>query len=77
MSRKSSKDEYRQKLFELAIFLRELRLNAGYTQGQVSEKINAHRNTISRIENNHNFSVMRLYQLSDFYNIPVHQFFCI
>jgi DNA-binding XRE family transcriptional regulator len=72
MSRKSTTDENRQKLLELSTFLREYRINSGYTQAQVS---NLHRNTMIRIENSHNFNVISLFKLADFYNISISQIF--
>lgn len=69
-------DSNRQKLCELTTFLRELRVNHGYTQQEVSQEIKVHRNSISRIETNHNFTVLRLYELAEFYDIPIVEFFC-
>ena len=61
------------KLNNMSIFLRELRINFGYTQEEVSEKLNMHRNTLVRIENSHNFTIKQLLELSDFYEMPVHE----
>ena len=76
MTRQPRENSNEQKLCDLSSFLREFRINSGYTQKEVSEGINVHRNSISRIETNHNFSVQRLYELAEFYNIPLVEFFC-
>lgn len=71
MQRKSSSEENVKRLEYLGTFLRELRLNSNLRQSDVSAAINLSRNSISRIENSHNFSVIHLFELADFYDLPV------
>ncbi len=59
----------------LSTFLKELRINSGYTQGQVASSINLSRNSISKIENNGFFRIQHLYILADFYEIPLNELF--
>ena len=61
------------KLKNLSVFIRELRINFGYTQEEVSKELNMHRNTLVRIENSRNFTIKQLLELSDFYEIPVYE----
>jgi transcriptional regulator with XRE-family HTH domain len=59
----------------LSTFLRELRINSGYTQEQVAKEINLSRTSISKIERMSYFRIQHLYLLADFYEIPLHQLF--
>ena len=64
-----------KRILELSTFLRELRLNSGYTQEQVAKEIKLSRNSISKIENLGFFRIQHLFLLADFYEIPIHQVF--
>jgi len=59
----------------LSTFLRELRINSGYTQEMVAKEINLSRTSISRIERMGFFRIQHLYLLADFYEIPVTELF--
>lgn len=63
--------ETQKKLQEISCFFRELRINSGLTQSQVAEETNIHRNTILRIENNHNFNIINMIALAEYYCIPL------
>ena len=67
--------ENRQRLSYLSSFLRETRVNYGYTQEQVAREINLSRNSISKIENNGVFRIQHLFLLAEFYEIPINEFF--
>lgn len=71
MKRKSVSEENIKRLEYLGMYLRELRLNSGLRQSDVSTAINLSRNSISRIERSHNFSVIHLFELADFYDLSV------
>lgn len=73
MQSKQLSEENIKRLEYLGTFLRELRINSGYRQADVSAAINLSRNSISRIENSHSFSVIHLFELADFYDLPVNQ----
>lgn len=75
MSRKPIIDQNHQRMLELSIFLRELRLNLGYTQSEVAREINLSRNSISKIERMGFFRIQHLYLLADFYEIPINELF--
>jgi len=64
-----------KRLSHLSSFLREIRINNGFTQEQVAQKINLSRNSISKIENMRFFRIQHLFLLADFYEIPVHELF--
>ena len=63
--------ETMKKLREISCYLRQLRINSGLTQAQVAEETNIHRNTILRIETNHNFGIKNMIILSKYYCIPL------
>lgn len=71
----SLSSENRQRLSYLSSFLREIRVNSGYTQEQVAREINLSRNSISKIENMGFFRIQHLFLLADYYEIPLHELF--
>ena len=64
-----------KRMLTLSIFLRELRINSGYTQAQVADEIHLSRNSISKIERMGFFRIQHLYLLADFYEIPINELF--
>ena len=71
----SLSSENRQRLSYLSSFLREMRVNSGYTQEQVAQEINLSRNSISKIENMGFFRIQHLFILADYYEIPLNELF--
>lgn len=65
----------KKRMHELSAFLRELRINSGYTQEQVAKEIKLSRNSISKIERQGGFRIQHLFLLADFYSIPLHELF--
>jgi transcriptional regulator with XRE-family HTH domain len=74
MSRKPVSNINRKRLLELSTFLRELRLNNNLTQQDLSN-YNLHRNTIIRAENNHNITLLTLFELADTLDISLSDLF--
>ena len=74
MSRKPVSNINRKRLLELSTFLRELRLNNNLTQQDLSN-YNLHRNTIIRAENNHNITLITLFELADAFDISLSELF--
>ena len=72
---KSISSENRQRLSYLSSYLREMRVNSGYTQEQVAKEINLSRNSISKIENMGIFRIQHLFLLADYYEIPLNELF--
>lgn len=62
-------------LDKIAQFLKEYRINSGYSQDYVSSNLNIPRRTICRIENGKNFTVVTLIKLVDFYNLNLNSVF--
>jgi transcriptional regulator with XRE-family HTH domain len=71
----SDQSRTRARMVELAQFLRELRINSGYTQEQVAKEIKLSRNSISKIERMGFFRIQHLFLLADFYEIPINELF--
>lgn len=67
--------ENRHRLSYLSSYLRETRVNSGYTQEQVAREINLSRNSISKIENMGFFRIQHLFLLADFYEISMNELF--
>lgn len=67
--------ENNKRLLELSIYLRELRINSGYTQEQVAKEIKLSRNSISKIERQGFFRIQHLFLLADFYEVPINELF--
>lgn len=65
--RMSRNDEKKFKI--IGQYLKELRLNSGMTQELLAEELNLHVNSISRIENGHNFTIKTLFLYSYTFNI--------
>lgn len=57
--------------------LKEIRFSEGMTQGQVSQEIALHRNTIIRAETGKNITLGSLFILADFYSIRVSELLAI
>lgn len=75
MDKESTAEQNKRRMLELATFLRELRINSGYTQKQVAKEIPLSRTSISKIENSGFFRIQHLYLLADFYEISIHELF--
>jgi transcriptional regulator with XRE-family HTH domain len=75
MSEKSLIEQNKRRMLELATFLRETRINSGYTQAEVAASIKLSRTSISKIENMGFFRIQHLYLLADFYEVPINELF--
>jgi transcriptional regulator with XRE-family HTH domain len=62
---KTIPNQNRKRLEYLSTFLRELRLNEGMTQKELSQHMKLHRNTIIRAENAKNLTLLSLFELAD------------
>ena len=74
MSRKPITENNRKRLQELSILIRELRINSGLTQKELSNN-NLHRNTIIRAESKHNMTLLTLFELVDSFEISFSELF--
>jgi len=75
MTRKELSPENYKRMLDLSMFLREMRINSGYTQEQVAKEIKLSRNSISKIERQGFFRIQHLFVLADFYEIPINELF--
>jgi transcriptional regulator with XRE-family HTH domain len=65
MSSKPIPEQHQKKLNIIATYLRELRLNEGLTQKELSLSMNLHRNTVIRAENSKNLTLLTFFELAD------------
>jgi transcriptional regulator with XRE-family HTH domain len=65
MSTKTISDQNLRRFAYISIYLRELRLNEGFTQKELSQQMKLHRNTVIRIENAKNLTLLSLFELAD------------
>lgn len=75
MSDKPISQQHLKRLEYLSIFLRELRLNEGLTQEELSQQMQLHRNTVIRAENAENLTLLTLFELVDALNISPKELF--
>ncbi len=69
MNTKQIPDQQQKKLQQISCFLKELRINNYLTQLEVSKETGIHPNTLIRIENSKNFTVIKLLLLAELYQI--------
>ena len=65
MIKKTYPEEYHKKLGNIAGLIREYRINNGYSQMELAEYLNLHRNTLSRAENGRNITLLSFFELAD------------
>jgi transcriptional regulator with XRE-family HTH domain len=75
MPRNPLTDQNRKRLEYLGTYLRELRFNEGMTQKELSQNLNLHRNSIIRAENNHNITLLTVFELADTLDISLSELF--
>lgn len=68
-------ETYNSKLQRLSSLLKEYRKNNGYSQMELSEYLNIHRNTLSRAENGKNITLLSLLELADTLEIDLLELF--
>lgn len=64
MSSKQIPEKHQKKLEIIATYLRELRLNEGLTQKELSLTMNLSRNTVIRAENAKNLTLLSFFELA-------------
>jgi transcriptional regulator with XRE-family HTH domain len=64
-----------RRLEYLSTFLRELRLNSGLTQEELSQQTHFHRNSIIRAEKAKNITILSLFELADAFEISPKELF--
>ena len=77
MNTKRIPDHHKKRLYLISKFLKELRINNYLTQLEVSQETGIHCNTLIRIENSKNFSVLKLLLLAEKYQISPSELFSV
>lgn len=68
---------FQHKMNLLSQYLVECRFNENLSQWDVSEEIDIHRNTIVRAENGKNITLVSLFILADYYEMPLSDLFSV
>lgn len=76
MAKKTYPKEYYKKLDYVAALIREYRINSGYSQMELSEYSNLHRNTLSRAERGENITILSLIELCETLELDLKELFC-
>ncbi|MGI6322615.1 MAG: helix-turn-helix domain-containing protein [Bacteroidales bacterium] len=75
MIKKTYPHEYYEKLKNIASLIREYRLANGYTQIELAEHLNLHRNTLSRAERGENLTLLTLIELCETLELDMSELF--
>ena len=75
MIKKTYPQEYYKKLESIASLIREYRLNNGYSQMELAENLNLHRNTLSRVERGYDCHILNLIELAQTLEIDLAELF--
>ena len=75
MIKKTYPHEYYEKLKNIALLIREYRLANGYTQIELAEQLNLHRNTLSRAERGENLTLLTLIELCETLELDMSELF--
>ena len=75
MIKKTYPQEYYKKLKNIATLIKEYRLNSGYTQMELAEYLNLHRNTLSRVERGYDCHILNLIEITETLEIDLSELF--
>jgi len=75
MKRKPLSVQNLARLEYVGLFLKNMRLIECYTQQEVADQVNLHRNSIYRAENAKNINLLTLLELCDFYCVSLGELF--
>lgn len=75
MKKKPIDDQHKKRLSIISKYLYEYRINSGFTQNQLSQQMDLHRNTIIRAENAYNITLLSLFELADSLDISLKELF--
>lgn len=65
MVKKAHPEEYYKKLEFIGSLIKEYRVNSGYSQIQLAEYLNLHRNTLSRAERGKNLTLLSIIEICE------------
>jgi len=65
MIKKLHPKEYYKKLEFIGALIREYRVNSGYSQMELAENLNLHRNTLSRAERGENLTLLSIIEICE------------
>lgn len=65
MIKKLHPKEYYKRLEFIGSLIREYRINSGYSQMELAENLNLHRNTLSRAERGENLTLLSIIEICE------------
>lgn len=73
----NTKDINKKRLLDIKSFLREHRINNGYSQCEISRAANLSRNTIVRMESScpENLTLLTVFEIADALELDINQIF--
>ncbi len=77
MNKKTYPQEYYKKLETIAGLIREYRINNGYSQMELAESLNMHRNTLSRVERGFDYHLLNLIEIAETLEIDLSELFYV
>jgi transcriptional regulator with XRE-family HTH domain len=75
MSKKKIQEDQVKRIKEIGLFIKNWRLNEGYSQHEFSKITNKHANTILNIESGKNITVLTLLDCLDAMEMTISEFF--
>jgi transcriptional regulator with XRE-family HTH domain len=75
MKRKTVPSKYYEILESIGSLIREYRLSNNYSQIELSQNLNVHRNTLSHIENGRNVNLLSLIEIAETLEIDLKDLF--
>jgi len=75
MIKKTYPQEYYKKLKNIATLIKQYRLNSGYSQIELAEYLNLHRNTLSRVERGFDYHLLNLIEIAETLEIDLSELF--
>lgn len=75
MIKKTYPQEYYKKLDNIAALIKEYRLANGYSQMELAEYLNLHRNTLSRVERGYDCHILNLIDIARTLEIDLSELF--
>jgi transcriptional regulator with XRE-family HTH domain len=76
VANKTYPKEYYKKLENIASLIREYRVSNGYSQMELADFLNLHRNTLSRAERGKNINLLSLIELCETLELDLKELFC-
>ncbi len=75
MKTKQIPEHHQERLKKISTFFRITRLNECTSIMDACDQMDLHKNTLLRVENGNNFTLLTLFEIADYYNISLEDLF--